>query len=175
MIQVIDKFLEEKELEKIDFLFSETNLPWFFNASSIYAHGDPNAQDDKKFMFTHMFMFEGKVNSDFYPVIEPIINKLKTIINFNLIYRIKANLYTNQGKHIEHTPHQDLNRLGKKYYTAIYFINSNNGKTIIKDIEIPSIKNTLLLFDGDTDHYGVTQTNTQTRMVININVTNEEH
>ena len=76
MIQVIDKFLEEKELEKIDFLFSETNLPWFFNASSIYAHGDPNAQDDKKFMFTHMFMFEGKVNSDFYPVIEPIINKL---------------------------------------------------------------------------------------------------
>lgn len=173
MIKVIDNFLQGEELKKLHHLFDDFNIPWYFSSSSIYADKGYYDKDDKKFMFTHKFVHDEKIISDFYPVIEPMISKLKSIIDFNYIYRIKANLYTDQNKHVEHTPHQDLHGLDKKYYTAIYFVNSNNGKTVVKDIKIPSISNTIVLFDGDINHYGITQTDTQTRIVININVSSK--
>ena len=46
------------------------------------------------------------------------------------IIRIKANFYPNQNKYIEHEKHVDY---PYKHKGAIFFINTNNGFTILED------------------------------------------
>ena len=59
------------------------------------------------------------------------------------------------------------------YMSAVYHVNKCNGYTSIlnkktnKFTKIMQEENQLIIFSGDTTHYGVTQTDTQTRCVIN--------
>ena len=50
----------------------------------------------------------------------------------------------------------------------IYYINSNNGYTKIKDKKIKSTANKALFFPSDTIHNGTNSTDCNNRMVINI-------
>ena len=57
----------------------------------------------------------------------------------------------------------------KNFVTAILNLTTCNGYTIVKDMKVPSKENELIYFNADTLHCGVTQNDTQTRVVININ------
>ena len=50
-------------------------------------------------------------------------------------------------------------------------LNTNNGKTILNDeVEIDSIANRLLVFDGDIPHCSTTCTDEKVRLNVNVNV-----
>ena len=55
--------------------------------------------------------------------------------------------------------------------TAIFYVNTNNGYTIFKDSQekVDCIENRLVTFPTDTDHCGVSCTDSKQRVVINFN------
>ena len=52
---------------------------------------------------------------------------------------------------------------------AVYYVNDNNGYTMIGDKKIISKSNRIVFFDADTKHYGTNSTNYNNRIVINFN------
>jgi hypothetical protein len=83
------------------------------------------------------------------------------------LIRIKANLSTVTEKRIEHAFHTDLDEAST---TSIFYVNSNDGATILEDgTEIESVANRLLTFDSQVKHKGTTCTNEKVRCLINLN------
>ena len=84
------------------------------------------------------------------------------------LIRIKANAYPKNGnKIIKHRPHIDNSF---EHKGAIFYLNTNNGKTILKDgTEIDSIANRMLLFDSSKSHSSTNCTDAKMRFNININ------
>jgi len=125
-----------------------------------YIH--PVTKKEENFYFVHNF-YDDKINSShFDSLILPILGKFE----FNKILRIKGNLYPKTNKIIEHAFHVDQ---VEDHKVAIYYVNSNNGKTIFKDNQISSEKNKLVLFDGKKEHKSTTCTDKSFRINININ------
>ena len=93
-----------------------------------------------------------------------VLKKLKA----ERIVRAKINLYTNTGKQIQSAYHIDNEKESVK--VGIYCVNSNNGYTQFKTGEkAPSLENSMILFNANELHKAVTQTDTKTRINININ------
>ena len=63
-----------------------------------------------------------------------------------------------------------------KWWTAIFYVNTNNGKTIFKHNkeQISSRENRVVIFDGRLKHAGTTCTDAKNRIVINLNYFNNE-
>lgn len=98
-------------------------------------------------------------------------------INPQQIVRLRANLVMPQGIELRHGPyHIDVNGQpppGKKYVTAIYYVNDNSAPTVIKDGMIRRYifpkKGRMVFFDNDHLHAQYFPP-FQKRSVININL-----
>ena len=53
--------------------------------------------------------------------------------------------------------------------TAIFYLNTCNGKTVVNGTEVESIANRVVIFPANTPHYVISQTDTDRRIVLNIN------
>ena len=62
--------LKDSDLKQIHDTMLGDNFPWFF-------YPDTAMQGDGHFMFTHMFFLKNKINSDFYFLLEPILNFIR--------------------------------------------------------------------------------------------------
>lgn len=164
MKKIIDNFLDDNIHKSLESELTKSTFPW-------YCIKNITSDDNDNFAFFHQFVEDSKINSDRYEdLILPIINK---IVNENLIDtkyvcdRIKANLYTNQGKQIKHNFHIDTEQ---KHIVALYSVNENNGYTELETGEkIKSKRNRLTIFDGSIKHKSVTQDNTNFRINYNFN------
>ena len=56
-----------------------------------------------------------------------------------------------------------------KCKVALYYINDNNGYTMIGDKKVESKSNRMVLFNSNQKHYGTNSTNFNNRIVINFN------
>ena len=81
MIKSIKNFLNKDEHKTLNSLFIGDTLPWYFHDYKVI-------KNDNLFQFTHTFVNEYVVSSNFYNWLNPIINKLKP----RSIRRIKVNL-----------------------------------------------------------------------------------
>ena len=80
---------------------------------------------------------------------------------------MRANLYSNQGKIIEHANHIDYSF---KHKGALFSLNTCDGFTVLKDgTKIQSVANRILLFDPSQPHHSSTCTDAKIRCNININ------
>ena len=159
----IDNFLPEDFCDYLYKIFTGENFTWLYHDKS--SHEDKT----KHFYFVHTFFIEDKISSSFFiPLIIPIISRLK----HTKLLRVKANLYTNQNKKIEHVAHKDLSMWSKKNMKiALYSINDNNGYTLFTDTgeKAYSKRNRIVFFDGDITHQSTVQTDTSVRLNINFN------
>jgi hypothetical protein len=155
--KIIDNFLSEKEFLKIkNILLNNDNFPWYFNS----CVSKENAKDG--FYFTHCFYLD-TIQSDFFDILKPIID----IIKPKTLKRVKANLYTKTFNLFEHDPHVDYKYEHKGF---IYYINNNDGLTILNDsVKIESIENRGLFFDPHLFHRSTTCTDKNARININFN------
>ena len=72
--------------------------------------------------------------------------------------------------YIDNKPNSEyLNILQFECKAAIYYINDNNGYTMIGDKKVKSKGNRIVLFNANTKHYGTNSTNLNNRIVINFN------
>jgi hypothetical protein len=157
MYKVIDNLLPKEKLKNIQDVMLSTEFPWFFNNTV----SNPK-EVIENFYFVHMFYVK-TINSSFYNILDPIIEKLDA----NALVRIKGNLHPNINKFIENNKHTDFNFQHK---AAIFYVNTNNGFTILEDgTKIESIENRLLMFDPSKLHNSTNCTDEKCRVNINFN------
>ena len=158
MIEVIDNFLEEDNFKEIEKILMGDKFPWFFNDFK-------NDDDDiNNFQFTHTVVRgNGNIESKFIQYMKPFFDKL----NIKKIFRIKINLTTRTQNSFNHLYHTDVSF---QCTTAIFYINSNNGKTIFKHgEEVNSVANRMVIFNSNLEHAATSHTDEKTRVVINFN------
>ena len=154
-IKIIDNFLNREFFNQLQSLILGEYFSWFYNDDKVY-------KNDNKFQFTHTVIRDYKPTSTFIEYINPVLNKL----NAKETLQVKLNLQTKASKIFNHTFHNDFDNVT----TAIFYINTNNGKTIFKNgEEVNSIENRMVIFDSNLQHTGTSHTDTKRRVLINFN------
>jgi len=160
MYKIYDNFLSKEDFKSLQFL-EGTWFPWYMQ-ERIAGQGD-ETRDHEDTYFTHLFYDQSQWNSEFQECVNPLLKKL----NPKTLIRIKGNLYMKTSKRFDHNPHIDY---PFKHKGAIFYINSNDGKTVLENgEEIDSVANRLLLFDASKPHNSTSCTNAKCRINININ------
>ena len=155
----VDLVFKEEVLFILDLLLKNDNFPYFFSDSKV-SDGDGFAQ------FIHQFYDGQTINSNFFESLKPILEKLNVIS----LIRIKSNLQIKDTE-IRTTPmHHDIDDPIENQKTGIFYMNTNNGKTIFEDGEqINSVRNRMIIFPALKRHAGTTHTDTTYRCLINFN------
>ena len=145
--EVIDNYLTDEEHQTIcDEIVKNINFALYISNGVSYTNKDDG------YYFTHHLYNNFTHTSDKFILIHPILNKLNP---FSLT-RIKVNFYPKTPKIVKHGWHTDYDIPHKG---AIYYLNTNNGKTILEDgTEIDSVANRILLFDPSVKHRSTTCT-----------------
>jgi hypothetical protein len=161
-MEIYDNYLGHDEFLRLQSVFVDNwNFPWFYHygVASLDQKNDLN-----KFQFVHRLFGENEgVSSNNFRDIKPLIDK----INPKVLLRAKLNLGTVTNTHIEGGWHTDFDFHCK---TAIFYLNDNNGYTLFKDgTKVESKQNRFVVFDSHLEHTGVSQTDTKTRVLLNIN------
>ena len=160
-MKIIDNFLDEDEFNIIQQYFLNDSFVWHLNDSIANKR-----QGIDQYQFTHTFFDISKPSLQNYSsFLQPLLLKLKP----QYIFRIKANLRprTTQGVLSDYHVDMSLNQ-----QTAIYYLNTNNGYTKFQDNtleDVPSVANRLLTFYGGLKHCGCSATDSNYRIVLNIN------
>jgi hypothetical protein len=157
---VKDNFLKKNYFLTIKENLININFPWYFNNGINY-------NGDNFFQFTHIFYTDSKINSNFYNILNFLLEK----INPYILIRIKVNLLTRTNKIIEYGFHTDFTNKNAKITTGIFYINTNNGYTLFKknNKKIKSVENRYVEFDSNQEHMGTSCTDEKIRIVINLN------
>jgi hypothetical protein len=157
MYKVIDNFLPKEEFNDIKNIIMGSNFPWFYNSCVA------TKKDVDNFYFTHLFFDSLKVNSNYYEILNPILEKLE----IKALIRAKANLYSSTEQLIEHKKHCDFSFDHKG---VIFYVNTNNGFTILEDgTKIKSVENRVLMFNPSKLHNSTNCTDKQPRINVNFN------
>jgi len=163
-MKIIDNFLEKSIGDNINQEFMASKVAWYYNPDIIYGSAKKREEKLGNFQFTHNIYSDHMPQSTYFDLIKPVLIKL----NIVSILRIKANLLTKTNKVIEYETHKD-NLSTDKYKIAIYYINTCNGYTKIKNKKIYSKQNRILLFKGKEEHLGSSCSDQNRRVLININ------
>jgi hypothetical protein len=156
-MKIINNFLPESEFKKLKENFLSSDFPYYFNDK--VAAEDETTND---FYFTHTIYDNNVVNSDYFKLMKPLLDKL----DIWFLRRIKVNCYTRTEKLIKHKEHQDL---PFSHNGAIFSLNTCNGGTFIDNTFVKSEENKILLFDPFIYHSSTNCTDQQARFNININ------
>ena len=157
--EVIENFLEPEQFLNIQaqLMSPEVDLPWYYRE---------NMTNKDNFYFRHIFYGDHvSFSKGFDTIARPILKKLNCIAPIT----VKANLVLAKDKPFQSDFHIDKEFECK---TAIYYVNTNNGYTLIdreKQIKIPCEANKILIFNSNIEHAMVSQTDTSRRVVINLN------
>lgn len=163
-MKTIDNFLEKNIFENIKQEFMASKVPWYYNPDIIYGSANKREEVIGNFQFTHNIYSDLMPQSTYFDLIKPLLLKLNIIS----LLRIKSNLLTKTNKVVEYESHKD-NSLTDNYKIAIYYVNTCNGYTKIKNKKIYSKENRVLLFDGKEEHLGSSCSDKNRRVIININ------
>ena len=174
MVKVVSNLLPNIYIDRLQEILDDTSrsFNWYWNSST--ASDTQQKSLDNNFMFTHLlFHQETNTRSSYLETFFPIIYFLNQHIIANHLFRMKLNLYPNQGKKITHAKHIDLtdkdtSKPLKDCMITVFNFTTCNGGTIINDKEYKSNANEALIFDNEIMHQGFTQTDTQRRIILNI-------
>jgi hypothetical protein len=157
----LDNFLEEDVYNNLYENIMSPDFPWYVTDGSV-STGEDVAWDHRDIFFNHLFIRSPAYVSPLYPIVAPIVEKL----NPKAILNVRANLDIARSAHFEYGMHNDTNDM----MTAVYYVNTNNGGTKFADGElIPSVANSIVIFDSNKMHTPVTATDVRRRVLINFN------
>jgi hypothetical protein len=181
MLNIIDDFVKPRVQDEIEKILTGTNFPYFYSTESVHLDitdtvmPDSNALDVPQFF--HMFVIDGKINSQHYNVVSPVTNKLtETLDEDCYILRCKVNLNTLDTRFGDryHTPHID--NAFEEQLTAIYYVNDSDGDTYFFDENgkvaqrLTPKKGRLVWWKGRIFHAKSSPIKTPQRLVLNINM-----
>jgi len=165
-MKIYKNFLDKESFLNIKETLLSYYFPWFLNLK-VVSEKDLLLNSKLKnydFQFCHIFYIDNKINSQYYNLLFPLIDKIKP----KSLLRIKANLLTKTHKHMEHGYHVDFN--DKKITTGVFYLDDSNGYTKFKNgKKITSKRNRIVIFNSNFFHCGTNCTDKEKRVVININ------
>ena len=161
-MKIIDNALNKEQFNELTNVMLGPQFPWHYTDAVVAE----KAFDTEKYQiqFVHQLHENMGPTTDmdtfnlmwrFFELLQPL-----------QLIRIKANLNPISHKLVEFTPHQDQKF---KCKIALFYLNNNNGYTIIDKEKINSKENRMVLFNSDVAHYGTNSTDCKNRMVINFN------
>ena len=157
-LEIIDNFLRDDDWQRLHDAMSGEEFPWFFHSKVA-----TDSENTENYYFTHMFYWSNTINSSKFEILLPLLEKIKPAA----IVRIKGNFYPNLNKTVVNDKHTDFNF---KHRGGIYYVNTNNGKTILDDgTEIDSVANRMVFFDSSLPHQSTHCTDQKARININLN------
>ena len=159
-IEIHKDFLDKDFFFKLKQTVEDHEFPWRFRPCLTGLI--PN----ETFYFTFSFFNNFKINSDLYFThIIPLLNKLKCMAPIE----VRANLFLKKES-IKSGWHTDNNFTCK---VAILYLNTCNGGTELKLKDttkfIKSEENKAIIFDSNIEHRSVIQTDTDRRLILNLN------
>ena len=160
-MKIIDDFLPTSDFQIVrDYLFSDS-FTW--NLSNTIAN---KRQGLDQYQFFHTFFDVANPSLQNYSnFLTPLLNKLQP----KYLLRIKANLRPRTTTAVLSDYHVDMSA---NQQTAIFYLNTNNGYTKFQDNtlqDVPSVANRLLTFYGGLKHCGASATDSNYRILLNIN------
>lgn len=160
-----DNFLQQEEFINLRDVITSFEFPWHYSSSVVYE--DTSGPG----FFYHVIYGQDQPQSPFFNNLGYILNQL----NIFVLIRVRINL-----NHRLPTPHYSDFHTDVKgeavpwesgishWTTSIFYIDTNNGYTELQDgTRIESVANRLVSFPLSTPHRFVSQTDEQTRHVIN--------
>ena len=156
--KVIDNFLPRGDFEALRDAMFHRDFPWHFSESVAYT-----GQIGEDFYFTHLFFIEKEINSSYYHLIQPVLDRIEC----RELIRAKANLYPNVTKPLQNGMHKDYEY---EHKGALLSLNTNNGYTTFEDgKKYYSVENRIMFFDPTKLHASAHCTNIKRRVNINFN------
>lgn len=151
--EIIDNFLDDDKFNELkNFILFSGSLPWYIR------NGVANNGGNDGYLLMHMFYTQFKPCSDHFKILYPLLIKIDPLS----LIRIKANFYPTTSEIIHHDFHVDFLDVDDAPISCkgcLFYLNTNNGKTIFKDgTEIESVENRALFFDPSTYHQSTTCT-----------------
>jgi hypothetical protein len=194
--EIIDNLINETYQDTLDCILKSPNFPWYYNdnTNSLLNLGKGFTLTDMVKdvpQFVHVFNAQGKVQSDHFKLVEPIIYNLEKYTGKNYIdriHRVKANLMWQNPNFCDNShniPHVDTYMTGSDVETLLYYVNDTDGDTFIFNKKIDSNevkvfdnelkiqkrispkKGRLILFDSTYLHTGSPPRKHKTRLVLN--------
>ena len=164
-MSIEENFLSKEEHKLILKTLTSPEFPWFYSDSQV------DGIDSNSYFF-HVFYAENKINSHLFPIIKPLFDK----IGVSAIVNARANMLVNKNKQVSSAWHCDFSFYpNKAMHTGIYYVNTNNGFTEFENNTITlSKENSFIEFNHLTKHRAISQTDTDIRIVINLNYYKEE-
>jgi len=158
-MKIVDNFLSKEDFLKIQSLLLSWDFPWYYqNKINVY-----HTEKELDSYFTHVIFDTEKGHSVYYNNLFPLLK----IIKPKSLIRIKCNIYPKTEKVEIHKPHVDF---PFKHKGAVFYINTNNGGTILENgKKIDSIENRILFFDSHKKHSSTSTSNAKCRININFN------
>lgn len=165
-VEIFDNFLSDEEFRKIKEVFLGEYFPWYISESITTSEvQEKNLYEKQGLFFGHILYANHRPFSEFYnSLINPFLNRM----DVKSIIRIKANLYPYLGKYVEHNFHTDQTF---PHSGAIFYINNNNGFTILEDgTKLESVQNRMVFLNTYSIlHKSTNCTNDRVRITINFN------
>src|SRR5210317_1848701 len=192
MVKIYDNIISKKEQEEIKKTLvdesAEKSFSWFFKPDVTLTGNE----HQKRSGFAHVFLTEGKINSHFYRLVEPIVSntakkikiKVKNVIQARSFLQLPLNKdYIGEGVD---TPHLDR---FEPHLVFLYYVCDSDGDTIIynyktknegdipffEDIKelkrIAPKQGRVVIFDGMYWHTAEQPTK-DVRCIINFNIAN---
>ena len=183
MIKVIDNFMPEDVWSQIRdaVMIPHHGFPWNFAPETVQQHlMKVNPLDAYQFVHTPYTILSSSDNPNIPPrtniptfnrgsfqLFLPILQNPK--LNCKVLIKMKLNLNPRRSKIMEHGFHVD-NDLPKAK-TAVLYFNDSNGYTKFEKTgeKVYSKENRIVIFDNNLKHTGTTCTDTNRRVVMNIN------
>jgi hypothetical protein len=157
--EIIDNALLQEEFENIKNSILNPGFPW--NLTPVVTNEKENLPVTASYYFTHEFWSGFHIEPE-SQLFVPILNRL----DCKSVIRIKGNLYPSTETIVHHDNHTDYDF---PHRGAIFYLNTNNGLTVIGDKEVESVENRLLLFNPSVPHHSTTCSNDKCRVNINFN------
>ena len=181
-VTITDNFLPQVDFLSLKGQITSEEFPWYF---SPYISSEDVEILPTPGMFKHILYYDGDPKSQLY---ESYVRIFQKALDFSILFRIRINLNFRLPQpyrsvfHVDEEPREESKGVwkvpsGNKYTpkhkdsewaTSIFYLNTNNGYTELENGQkIASIGNRAVTFPLNTKHRMVTQTDEQTRYVIN--------
>ncbi len=188
MIKVINDFLPKPLFKYLLKIVESELFEWnWLNDTVSQRGGDGNNMLSKTiYVYPQLTMGKGEI---YDKELMPLFGMFRNFQDEHMdeenksiqLAKLKLNLYPNFGKQIKHGVHSDMVMNGvlmPNAITSVFNFHTCNGKTNIRkedgsDVDIPSVANSIVIFQNAL-HYGVTQSDTDKRIVLNMNVLKKE-
>lgn len=161
-MKIFDNFVPVGTQNNIISTLLNPDFPWFYQADtygedvSNYRYNASFGNTVESMQFVHVFCFEGRVTSDYYHIITPLLSNMeeKTGVSLKNPYRIKANfLPQNPSFNLNdfHSIHSDFS---KGHMTLLYYPITSDGDTFMFNERLEEGKFNLTLSDRITPKQG---------------------